>query len=203
MLSAVRTGKGRSWIHIEDYRPGRGPPGGPTPNSRSGQFTVGRITCSAWTTLIRPLTTSGCARQCRWHLNLEEINSAYFGGYCRYDTSGAVEPVNDRACSFQFEEWPEDVRKVFDYDPKGAEALLDEAGYPRGADGTRFTVEFMHLNRYSTSWPELVGSYWKKIGVDIEIEVLPINPWVARSKSEGFPNKEFVRSRKVVSQCHT
>ena len=37
-----------------------------------------------------------------------------------------------------FEEWPEELKMVFDYNPEGAEALLDEAGYPRGADGIRF-----------------------------------------------------------------
>ena len=29
---------------------------------------------------------------------------------------------------------------VYEYDPKKAEALLDEAGFPRGADGTRFSL---------------------------------------------------------------
>ena len=123
-------------------------------------------------------------------LNLEEINSAYFGGYADMIPQGLLNRLMTEVV-FQFEEWPEDVKKVFDYDPEGAEALLDVAGYPRGADGTRFTVEFMHLNRYSTSWPELVGSYWKKIGVDIEIEVLPINPWVARSRAKDFQIKNL------------
>ena len=123
-------------------------------------------------------------------LNLEEINSAYFGDYADMIPQGLLNRLMTEVV-FQFEEWPEDVKKVFDYDPEGAEALLDEAGYPRGADGTRFTVEFMHLNRYSVTWPELVGSYWKKIGVDIEIEVLPINPWVARSRAKDFQIKNL------------
>jgi peptide/nickel transport system substrate-binding protein len=32
--------------------------------------------------------------------------------------------------------------KPFAFDPSQAEKLLDEAGYPRGADGTRFSVRF-------------------------------------------------------------
>ena len=37
-----------------------------------------------------------------------------------------------------FEEWDEEVKQYYRYDPEAAEKLLDEAGYPRGADGTRF-----------------------------------------------------------------
>ena len=39
-----------------------------------------------------------------------------------------------------FEEWDEEVKQYYRYDPERAEKLLDEAGYPRGADGTRFTT---------------------------------------------------------------
>ena len=36
---------------------------------------------------------------------------------------------------------PKRSRKYY-YDPEGAEKLLDEAGYPRGADGIRFKTEY-------------------------------------------------------------
>ena len=46
-----------------------------------------------------------------------------------------------------FEEWPDEVKKGHRYDLEGAENLLDEAGYPRGADGTRFkTSVILHPN---------------------------------------------------------
>ena len=32
-----------------------------------------------------------------------------------------------------FEEWNEEVKQYYRYDPEAAEKLLDEAGYPRGA----------------------------------------------------------------------
>ena len=70
-----------------------------------------------------------------------------------------------------FEEWPEEVKKGYMYDPAGAEALLDEAGYPRGADGIRFKPVFTESARYDLSFRELLASYWRDIGVDIEIKV--------------------------------
>ena len=103
-------------------------------------------------------------------LNLEETNEAMYGGFADIIPQGQLSRHMTQAV-IQFEDWPEEVKKVFDYDPDGAEALLDEAGYPRDADGIRFKTDLMQLDRYTTDFMELAVSYWKKIGVDVEIEV--------------------------------
>ena len=103
-------------------------------------------------------------------LNLEEVNDAFYGGYADIIPQGQLSRHSSQAV-IQFEDWPEEVKKVFDYDPDGAEALLDEAGYPRGADGIRFKTDLMQLARYDTDYMELAVSYWKKIGVNVEIDV--------------------------------
>ena len=121
-------------------------------------------------------------------INLDEINNAYYKGYADTIPQGMLSRTMTEMVT-QFEDWPEDVKKVFDYDPEGAEALLDEAGYPRGADGIRFKTEMLFLTRFDLNFTEFVASYWNKIGVDVEIAALPITPWVARKKSEGFQNE--------------
>ena len=103
-------------------------------------------------------------------INLEVINNAYYKGYAEIIPQGQLSRQSSQAV-IQFEDWPEEVKKVFDYDPEGAEALLDAAGYKRGADGVRFKTDFMHLGRYNTDYVELVAAYWKNIGVDVEIDV--------------------------------
>ena len=118
-------------------------------------------------------------------INLKEINRAFYGGYADMTPQG---PANRTftCCVTQFEDWPEEVKKVFDYDPEGAEALLDEAGYPRGADGIRFKTEMMHLDFRYLSLTELLASYWKRIGVDVEIDVVAVAPFVARRSERDF-----------------
>ncbi len=110
-------------------------------------------------------------------INIEEINSAYYKGYADTIPQGMLSRSSKAV--IQFEDWPEDVKKVFNYDPEGAEALLDEAGYPRGADGIRFKTELMHLAT-DLNYAQLVASYWGKIGVEVEISVeeVPAN-WSA------------------------
>ena len=105
-------------------------------------------------------------------INLKEINRAFYGGYANMTPQG---PANRTftCCVTQFEDWPEEVKKVYTYDPEGAEALLDEAGYPRGANGIRFKTEYLAYEVYDTNYVQLVASYWNKIGIDVEIEVQP------------------------------
>ncbi len=118
-------------------------------------------------------------------LNLDEINNAYYRGYADTTPQGQANRTFADIIT-PFEEWSEDVKKVFDYDPEGAEALLDEAGYPRGADGIRFKTELVHLDRRDLNYVELAVSYWKKIGVDVEIDVQPVAEFVARRSDRDF-----------------
>ena len=104
-------------------------------------------------------------------LDMETINETYLGGRGDITPHGKVGTAQ-KGLFVPFEEWPEEVKKGHRYDPEGAEKLLDEAGYPRGADGTRFkTSVILHANAV-LSYFELAASYWSEIGVDLEIQVL-------------------------------
>ena len=118
-------------------------------------------------------------------VNIDEINNAFYKGYADVIPQGQLNR-SFTCCITQFEDWPEDVKKVFNYDPEGAEALLDKAGYPRGADGIRFKTEMVHLERYDLNYVELVASYWGKIGVDVEIQVEPLAQMVSRRSERDF-----------------
>ena len=103
-------------------------------------------------------------------INLDEIGNAYYKGYADMTPQGSANRAFT-CCVTQFEEWPEDVKRVFDYDPEGADALLDEAGYKRGADGIRFKTGLAHNESYDLNYVQLVASYWDQIGIDVEIDV--------------------------------
>ena len=72
-------------------------------------------------------------------LDIDAVSRTYFKGWSLgppvgYMGNGVVGYVP------QFEDWPEDIKQYYTYNPEAAEALLDEAGLTRGADGVRFKV---------------------------------------------------------------
>ena len=71
-----------------------------------------------------------------------------------------------------FEEWPEELKKTYNYDQEGAEALLDAAGYPRGADGIRFKTKVNLPEWFDATYAEVASSYWDEIGVKVEINAV-------------------------------
>ena len=104
-------------------------------------------------------------------LDLEGINNTYYRGAAMWQPQGKV---GEAVAGYftPFEEWPEEVKKGYTYDPEGAGALLDAAGYPRGADGTRFKTVLSQIWRSpDIPYIELAATYWAEIGVDVEINI--------------------------------
>ena len=102
-------------------------------------------------------------------LDLETINDTYYKGFA--DTTPS-QLIGVKGYIFPFAEWPDEVKKSYMYDPAGAEALLDAAGYPRGADGVRFNTKLTSLDLFDVDYAELAATYWDAIGVDVEVSVL-------------------------------
>ena len=69
-----------------------------------------------------------------------------------------------------FDEWPEETKQYYRYDPEEAERLLDEAGYPRGADGTRFSTIYQHYEFFDLGYYQIAMDYLRQIGIDVEIQ---------------------------------
>jgi peptide/nickel transport system substrate-binding protein len=72
--------------------------------------------------------------------------------------------------------------KPYPYDPKKAEALLDEMGLKRGPDGMRVTLSFIPLP-YGETWKRL-GEYLKqtlsRVGIGVNLETMDPAAWIQR-----------------------
>jgi peptide/nickel transport system substrate-binding protein len=66
-----------------------------------------------------------------------------------------------------------DVR-IYPYDPKAAEQLLDEAGVKRGPDGVRFHTKVVALRGADifARTAEIVANQFKAVGVDVQVSIL-------------------------------
>jgi ABC-type transport system substrate-binding protein len=72
--------------------------------------------------------------------------------------------------------------KAYPYDPKKAEALLDEMGLKRGSDGMRVTLSFLPLP-YGETWKRM-GEYIKqalgRVGINVNLETTDPAGWLKR-----------------------
>ena len=102
-------------------------------------------------------------------LDLDSINAAYWKGYADTTPQGYL-GVGMQGYVTPFADWPEEVKGYYTYDPEGAEALLDEAGYPRGADGIRLEIVLnVGLPHWDVAYNDLAASFWAEVGVDVEV----------------------------------
>ena len=99
-------------------------------------------------------------------LDLKTINDTYYKGTANVETSGAV-GEGLKGYYTPFDEWPDEVKKVYAYDPARARQLLAEAGYPNG-----FETALIWSSEGDLGYAEISAGYWKTIGVDVEIRVL-------------------------------
>ncbi len=82
-----------------------------------------------------PFNDINVRRAMQMALDNENIAATYWKGFADPTPAGMV---GVDGYYIPFEQWDEEVNQYYLYDPEATEELLDKAGYPRGADGTRF-----------------------------------------------------------------
>ena len=147
-------------------------------------------TAMAFNTQISPWNDIRVRRAIQMAIDLETITQTYHKGWASPTAAAAL---GDAMVGYvtPFEEWSDDLKGYYSYDPERAEALLDEAGYPRGADGIRFETVYGHLDRgdFDLDFYQIVMEYLRAIGIDIEVEKIPVAQWgsyVRDSRGEGL-----------------
>ena len=116
-----------------------------------------------------PFNDINVRRAMQMALDNENIAATYWKGIADPTPAGLIA---NKGYHIPFEEWDEEVKQYYRYDPEAAEKLLDEAGYPRGADGTRFKTVLNHAASSSLDYAEIAASYWAEIGVEVAIDAL-------------------------------
>ncbi|UUT36461.1 ABC transporter substrate-binding protein [Microbacterium elymi] len=89
-----------------------------------------------------------------------------------------------------------DFTEQFPYDVDAVNAALDKAGYPRGADGTRFTLDVVYINALHAvvSSVEMVESMLADVGIKVKLDGVGGAAYVDRVYAKGDYDLAFVRS---------
>ena len=116
-------------------------------------------------------------------LDRESVSTTYFKGYGD-PTPGGFMGQQHVGWAWPMEDWPDEVKAGYRYDPAGAEALLDEAGYARGTDGYRFKLKLALHDRYDPTYPQIIMGYFDAIGVDSELVMQSGPESTARNRAD-------------------
>ncbi|MCL0029257.1 ABC transporter substrate-binding protein [Dehalococcoidia bacterium] len=126
-----------------------------------------------------PFDDINVRRAMQMALDLKTLWETYFESWGSWEPNSLL--ANDTpGIGIPFEEWDEDLKKIYDYNPTEAERLLDEAGYPRGSDGIRLKLEMGIWEGGDVDYNQLVAAtYYRDIGVEIKVVPVPGSGWAA------------------------
>ncbi len=111
-------------------------------------------------------------------------------------------------------EWPGIEQGIvrYPFDPRRATQLIDELGYPRGADGfyrdpatgQRLTVELRTLVSFDTGVKIIfpIADYWQRTGVAVETLVVPVQRQSDREYRAARPGFDLARSPRDLTRHH-
>jgi peptide/nickel transport system substrate-binding protein len=128
-----------------------------------------------------PLRDVRVRQALNYAVNRQAIINALFQGYGTPSSEFGTPGFPDA--------WDPSVANYYPYDPAKAKQLLAEAGYPNGFTLSVETPTFIGTNLVA----QAVGSYWQKVGVNINLTVNPeAAAWAQNVMSKNFPAAGFV-----------
>jgi peptide/nickel transport system substrate-binding protein len=94
-----------------------------------------------------------------------------------------------------FDEWPADLQEEYSYNPDKARQLLSDAGYPNG-----FSTHVLASSTDDVELLEIIKSYFKDIGVDMEIKTMDSTAAVRSIASAGKHEQMVMSARMGMAQ---
>jgi peptide/nickel transport system substrate-binding protein len=105
-------------------------------------------------------------------IDLPTIAKTYYAGTCSADpltlTSYAM-----TGWGYPYDQWPQDLKDKYAYNPTAAKQLLADAGYPNG-----FDTEIVVQNTVDLSLLQIVKSYYSAVGINMNINVMDPTEWM-------------------------
>ena len=134
-----------------------------------------------------PFDDIGVRHAMQMALDLRTISETYYQGLANTTPYGAIGPGRP-GYFVPFDEWPEESKDIFRYNPGGAMQLIEDAGYTKGADGFYFRTKYdvSEALGQEVDLAQILKAYWAQIGVDVELNILEAGAAIERYTNESY-----------------
>ena len=133
-------------------------------------------------------------------IDLPGIAKTYYGGAADPRPSSFSSAEMSKwgpGWGFPYDDWPQDLKNEYVYDPEAAKKLLAEAGYPHG-----FKTNIVADIAADLELLEIVKKYYAAVGIDMEIRPMESAAWNAFVQVGKKHDQLAYRSGGSLSRAH-
>jgi peptide/nickel transport system substrate-binding protein len=144
-----------------------------------------------------PFTDIRVRKALQMSIDRKTIAESYYAGTVDGTPCGPVNP-SYKEYAFLYEDWPQELKDEYAYNPEGARQLLADAGYPDG-----FETNILASATEQIELLEIVKAYFLDIGVDMEILAQDPSAWRAMSESGLYDQMLWNRNTGSIAEPGT
>lgn len=114
----------------------------------------------------KPFTDINVRKALQLAIDIKTIVDSYYGGTVDNTPCGVVNPLY-KDYAYTYEEWPQELKDEYAYNPEKAKKLLADAGFPDG-----FNTSIVCSQTQDLQLLQILQSMFRDIGVEVETSLM-------------------------------
>jgi ABC-type transport system substrate-binding protein len=135
-----------------------------------------------------PFTDIRVRKAMQMSIDLKTISSTYYEGYTEANPSQLTSTF-ETGWGYPYDQWPQDLKDEYAYNPTAAKKLLADAGFPGG-----FKTNVVVDNTADLDLLQIVKSYFAAVGINMDIKPMDAVAWNAYVRRDHLHDQIAMRA---------
>jgi peptide/nickel transport system substrate-binding protein len=144
---------------------------------------------------VKPFTDINVRKALQMAIDLPTIAKTFYGGNAEPYPSTLTSKYMT-GFGWPYDQWPQNLKDEYAYNPALAKKLLSDAGYPSGFK----TDVVAQMSAADMDLMQIIKSYWSAIGVDLEIRPMESAAWTSFVRTT-MKHDQLVASNGCLGLC--